>query len=192
MRSLHNEAEAVITSNEKSPNCSNLYKMIQGRFAGVTVMDGVPIQDSDGTALMNFNTSDIELVEVLKNAGIVGIYGIRASNGVIAFYSKGARYMQEGRKQSEGMMPIQSLVYVKVQREFYVSRYEPKVTGNIISGPVDDWDVLFWKPIMQTDIQENSLLRFSLSDIVQELRVVIQGVTVGGHPVLGVQLIQVQ
>ena len=100
----------MITFNEKSPNCSNLYKMIQGRFAGVT---GVPIQDCDGTALMNFNTSDIELVEVLKNACIAGIYGIRASNGVIAFYSKGARYMQEGRKQSEGMMPIHHWVRLR-------------------------------------------------------------------------------
>ena len=227
MRSLHNDADAVITFNDKSPNYSNLYEMIQGRFAGVTVvrttpapggppsppgyqvsirgmgsyksgtqplflMDGVPIQDPDGTALMNFNTRDIERVEVLKNAGTAGIYGVRASNGVIAFYSKGARYMQEGRKQSEGMTPIQFIGYPRVQREFYVPRYETEVTGNADSGSLDDRDVLNWKPMMQTDNQGNSQLRFPLSDVVRTLRVVIQGVTADGRPVFGVRLVPVQ
>ena len=37
LRSLHNEADAVVTFDEKSPIYSNLYEMIQGRLAGVTV-----------------------------------------------------------------------------------------------------------------------------------------------------------
>ncbi|WP_317046737.1 carboxypeptidase-like regulatory domain-containing protein [Spirosoma pollinicola] len=57
------------------------------------LMDGVPVQDPDGNVLMFFNPRDIERIEVLKSAGAAGIYGSRGGNGVIAFYSKGARYM---------------------------------------------------------------------------------------------------
>lgn len=227
MRSLHNDADAVITFNEKSPNYSNLYEMIQGRFAGVTVvrttpapgsapkpqgyqvsvrgmssfksgtqplflMDGLPVQDPDGTALMNFNTRDIERVEVLKNAGTAGIYGVRGGNGVIAFYSKSARSMQVNAKSNGEMTQIQFIGYPRVQREFYVPHYDTETTASTISGPVDDRDVLYWKPMIQTDTQGNGQLRFPLSDVVRTLRVVIQGVTADGRPVLSIQLVRVQ
>ncbi len=217
-RSLHNEADAVLVFDDKSPTFQNLYEMIQGRLTGVTVkregamqarsykvfirgvnsfksgmqplylMDGMPIQDPDGTALLYFNAGDIERVEVLKNAGTAGTYGVRGGNGVIAFYSKGARSMQGNKKPEEGTTPIQFIGYPSVQREFYVPRYDADVTA----GPVDYRDVLYWKPIMQTDSQGNSRLRFPLSDVVRTLRVVIQGVTADGRPVLSVQLIRVQ
>lgn len=227
MRSLHNDADAVVTFDEKSPVYSNLYEMIQGRVAGVSVvrrvsspggpssppgynvfirgmssfksgtqplylMDGVPVQDPDGTVLMNFNPRDIERMEVLKNAGTAGIYGVRGGNGVIAFYSRGARSMQAGTKPGEGMTPVQFIGYPSVQREFYVPRYNAEETAGTISGSVDNRDVVYWKPLMQTDSQGRSQLRFPLSDVVRTLRVVIQGVTADGRPVLGVQLIQVQ
>lgn len=227
MRSLHNDADAVITFSDKSPIYSNLYEMIQGRFAGVTVvrttpapggppsppgyqvsvrgmgsyksgtqplflMDGVPVQDPDGNALMNFNPRDIERIEVLKNADTAGIYGVRGGNGVIAFYSKGARSMQVNAKANEGMAPIQFIGYPRVQREFYVPRYDTEVTASTISGPVDDRDVLYWKPMIQTDNQGNSQLRFPLSDVVRTIRVVIQGITADGRPVLGVKFVRVQ
>lgn len=156
------------------------------------LMDGMPIQDPDGTALLYFNAGDIERVEVLKNAGTTGTYGVRGGNGVIAFYSKSKRSMQGNAKPEQGMTPIQFIGYPSVQREFYVPRYNAEVTAGSIAGPVDYRDVLYWKPIMQTDSQGRSQLRFPLSDVVRMLRVVIQGITVDGRPVLGVQLIQVQ
>jgi hypothetical protein len=110
-RSLHNEADAVLVFDEKSPSYTNLYEMLQGRLAGVTVsrttpppgvsappgyqvsvrgvnslksgtqplflMNGVPIQDTDGTALMSFSPGDIDRIEVLKSAATTGIYGAR-------------------------------------------------------------------------------------------------------------------
>jgi hypothetical protein len=227
LRSLHNAADAVVTFDEKSPGYSNLYEMIQGRFAGVTIsrtvatpggpplppgykvfirglnsiksgtqplflMDGIPIHDPDGTVLMTFNPRDIERIELLKNAGTTGIYGVRGGNGVIAFYSKGARSVWESATPRKGMTPIQFIGYPSVQREFYVPRYDTEVSNSAISGPVDSRDVLYWKPMMQTDGQGHSQLRFPLSDVVQTLRVVIQGVTAEGRPVHCVQLMRVQ
>ncbi|GAB3319799.1 hypothetical protein GCM10027299_12770 [Larkinella ripae] len=221
-RSLHNEADAVLVFDAKSPVYANLYEMLQGRLAGVTVtregaaqarsykvfvrgvgsfksglqplylMDGVPIQDPDGTALMQFNSADIERIELLKNAGKAGMYGVRGGNGVIAFYSKSTRSMQGGTKPKAVMTPIQFIGYPSVQREFYVPRYDAEAAPGTVSGSVDYRDVLYWKPLMQTDGQGHSQLRFPLSDMVRTMRVVIQGVTADGRPVLGVQLVQVQ
>ncbi len=225
-RSLHQAADAVVKFDERSPIYANLYDMMQGRLAGVTVsriiappggikkgdyqvsmrggnsfmngtqplylMDGVPLQDPDGNVLMVFNPRDIERIEVLKSAGAAGLYGTRGGNGVIAFYSKGARYMQGLANPQAGMKPIQLIGYPSVQREFYVPRYEAEATPSPLSGPVDHRDVLYWKPLMQTDSQGRSQLRFPLSDAVRTIRVVIQGVTVDGRPVLGVTLIRVQ
>jgi hypothetical protein len=88
--------------------------------------------------------------------------------------------------------PIQFIGYPSVQREFYVPRYTTDVPTDSIVGPVDYRDVLSWKPLMQTDSQGHSQLGFVLSDVVRTVRVVIQGVTADGRPVLSVQLIRVQ
>jgi len=155
------------------------------------LIDGVPIEDRDGTALLYYNAGDIERIEVLKNAGTTGTYGVRAGNGVIAFYTKRARSMQKNSKTNEGMTPIQFIGYPSVQREFYVPRYDAEAAIGSTSK-VDYRDVLYWKPLMQTDGQGRSQLRFPLSDVVRTVRVVIQGVTADGRPVVGVQLIRVQ
>lgn len=226
-RSLHDAADAVAVFDEKSPVYANLYEMIQGKFAGVTVsravappggppappgykvyirgigsfqsgtqplylMDGVPVQDPDGTALMNYNTRDIERVEVLKNAGTVGIYGVRGGNGVIAFFTKRARSMQVNATPQAKMKPVQFVGFPSVQREFYVPRYDLEASTGTSPLPVDDRDVLYWKPLMQTDSKGQSQLRFPLSDKVRTLRVVIQGVTADGRPVYDVKVIRVQ
>ncbi|WP_461138510.1 carboxypeptidase-like regulatory domain-containing protein [Spirosoma pomorum] len=221
-RSLHNEADAVLVIDEKSPVYTNLYEMIQGRLAGVTVtregaavarsykvfirgvssfksgmqplylLDGLPIEDPYGTALLIFNPSDVERIELLKSAITTGTYGARGGNGVIAFYTKSARSMQGSKKPQEMITPIQFIGYPSVQREFYVPRYTTDVPTDSIAGPVDYRDVLSWKPLMQTDSQGHSQLGFVLSDVVRTVRVVIQGVTADGRPVLGVQLVRVQ
>lgn len=221
-RSLHNEADAVLVVDEKSSSYQNLYEMLQGRLTGVTVtregaavarsykvfirgvnsfksgiqplylMDGIPIEDPDGTALLLFSPTDIERIEVLKSATTAGTYGARGGNGVIAFYTRSHRSMQGSEKPREGMTPIQFIGYPSVQREFYVPRYDAEVNSSTLSVPVDYRDVLYWKPLMQTDSQGHSQLRFPLSDVVRTVRVVIQGITADGRPVLGVQLIRVQ
>ncbi|MCX6214023.1 carboxypeptidase-like regulatory domain-containing protein [Spirosoma sp.] len=221
-RSLHNEADAVLLVDEKSSSYQNLYEMIQGRLTGVTVtregaavprsykvfirgvssfksgmqplylMDGMPIEDPDGTALFFFSPTDIERIEVLKSAITTGTYGARGGNGVIAFYTKSHRSMQGSAPPRGGMTPIQFIGYPSVQREFYVPRYDAEAPTTALSGLVDRRDVLYWKPLMQTDSQGRSQLRFPLSDVVRTVRVVIQGVTADGRPVLGVQLIRVQ
>ncbi len=220
--SLHSGADATLVFDDTSPRFANLYEMIRGRVAGVNVgqnpqtfayqvvirgigsltsgtqplylIDGMSIQDFDGTALLNFNPGDIERIEVLKNAGTAGMYGVRGGNGVIAFYTKRFRPDQQKNEAKAGMTSLQLIGYPSVQREFYVPRYEAKSDENQSSdlARIDRRDVLYWKPVMQTDSQGRSQLLISLSDVVRTVRVKVQGVTADGRPVVGTALFRVQ
>lgn len=220
--SLHNGADATLTFDEKSPSFANLYEMMRGRVASVSVtqvpmtgsykvtirgtgtmaggssplylIDGMNLQDNDGTALLAFNPTDIERIEVLKNASNTGIYGVRGGNGVIAFYTKRFRADQHKNTAKPGMKPLQFIGYPSVQREFYVPRYEAidQQPSDATSGRVDRRDVLYWKPIIQTDTQGHTQLLFPLSDVVRTVRVTVQGITVEGRPIVGTALIRVQ
>ena len=157
------------------------------------LVDGMPIQDPDGTALLSFSPGDIERVEVLKNAGTAGIYGIRGGNGVIAFYTRRFRPDKPKNEEKKGMIPLQVIGYSSVQREFYIPRYEAESTEQSIANTrIDRRDVLYWKPIIQTDSQGHTQLLFPLSDVVKRVRVTVQGITNEGRPVVGVATIQVQ
>ncbi|QDK77998.1 TonB-dependent receptor [Spirosoma sp. KCTC 42546] len=218
--SLHSEADATLTFDETSPRFANLYEMMRGRVAGVNItqqpltgsyqvvirgvgtlksgsqplylLDGMTIQDNDGTALLSFNPGDIERIEVLKNGGTAGIYGVRGGNGVIAFYTKRFRPDQQKSAAKGGMKPLQLIGYASVQREFYLPKYATETQPGTLSDRIDRRDVLYWKPLMQTDSQGHSQLIFPLSDVVRTVRVTLQGITDTGRPIAVTKLIQVQ
>jgi TonB-linked SusC/RagA family outer membrane protein len=53
------------------------------------VVDGYPLPDQSADNILNsFGTGDIESIDVLKDAGALAIYGVRASNGVIIITTK--------------------------------------------------------------------------------------------------------
>jgi TonB-dependent starch-binding outer membrane protein SusC len=53
------------------------------------VVDGYPLPDQAADNILNsFGTGDIETIDVLKDAGALAIYGVRASNGVIIITTK--------------------------------------------------------------------------------------------------------
>jgi hypothetical protein len=221
-RSIHNSADATVIFDENSSSFANLYEMIRGRLAGVNVMqlttaeksgyqvlirgansvngstsplflmDGMAIQDQDGTGLLSFSPGDIERVELLKNGGTAGIYGVRGGSGVIAFYTKTYRPGQLKNEEKKGMKPIQLIGYPSVQREFYVPRYETESQPVALNDRIDRRDVLYWKPLMQTDSEGHSQVQFPLSDVVRTIRVTVQGISMSGRPVVGVVEIKVQ
>ncbi len=59
------------------------------------IVDGIPISgdDTKGNPLANIDPSDIVSMEILKDASSTGIYGCRASNGVVIITTKkGSKY----------------------------------------------------------------------------------------------------
>lgn len=164
------------------------------------LMDGVPVVGGEeGQTLLSFNPLDIDRIEVLKNASAAGIYGVRGANGVIAFYSKRFRPDQRTTQPRTGMKAMPLIGFPSVQREFYVPRYDSQPDGTApdssaakLESHIDRRDVLYWKPLIQTDGQGRATLAFPLSDIVRTIRVTVQGITADGRPVAGVKLFQVQ
>ena len=61
---------------------------INGESDPLYVVDGIPLQ---GDAFSGLNTSDIESVDVLKDAAATSLYGSRGSNGVIVITTKRGR-----------------------------------------------------------------------------------------------------
>ena len=124
-RSLHGTPDATVIFDANSGSFANLYEMIRGRLAGVEIrqrdagyqvlvrgpgsvqggsgplflMDGMALQSDD---LLNYTPTDIERVELLKNAGTAGYYGARGGGGVIAFYTKTYRPGQPKNEEKKG------------------------------------------------------------------------------------------
>ena len=90
------------------------------------------------------------------------------------------------------MKPIQLIGYPSVQREFYVPRYDTESQPVALNDRIDRRDVLYWKPLMQTDGQGRSQVQFPLSDVVRTIRVTVQGISMSGRPVVGIVDIKVQ
>lgn len=81
-------AGVVVTQNSARPGGQSDIvirgkKSLTGGNAPLYIVDGTPVDNID-----DFNSQDIESVEVLKDAAAQAIYGARASNGVILVTTK--------------------------------------------------------------------------------------------------------
>ncbi|MDR0692042.1 MAG: TonB-dependent receptor [Prevotellaceae bacterium] len=99
------------------------------------VIDGVPITNDSGnlfnfgetmSSLATLNTSDIESIEILKDAASAAIYGSRATNGVIVITTKSGK---EGRSDiqinvSTGFSKFPDIGKIKLaDSELYIKDY---------------------------------------------------------------------
>ena len=62
-----------------------------GNNSPLYVIDGVPIDQTEGPALNSINPNDIESFNILKDASATAIYGSRATNGVIIITTKSGK-----------------------------------------------------------------------------------------------------
>lgn len=99
-------AGVVVTQNSARPGGQSDIvirgkKSLTGGNAPLYIVDGTPVDNID-----DFNSQDIESVEVLKDAAAQAIYGARASNGVILVTTK---------KGAEGKTSVDINVYAGAQ-----------------------------------------------------------------------------
>ncbi|MDO1447935.1 carboxypeptidase-like regulatory domain-containing protein [Rhodocytophaga aerolata] len=204
---LHSQADDVLIIDEKFPTASNIYELFSGRLAGVQVtrdaenpnaynvkirnassfnsstqplylMDGMPIQDLEGTALMSFNPMDVSRIEILKGAS-ASMYGVRGGNGVIAIYTKKGKFSAQ-MPTTEGMKKIQVTGF-NYPREFYSPDYEVEKEENV---KPDHRATLYWEPLLYTDENGKANISFSNSDVTSTMEIRIEGISATGHPIL--------
>ncbi len=121
---------SIISVDEmKQVPASNTEQMLQGRASGLNITtsgspgsgsnirirgitsfgNNTPLVIIDGVQgeLADINASDIESVQVLKDAGAAAIYGVRGSNGVIVVTTKKGK-TEQAKVAYEGYYGIQS------------------------------------------------------------------------------------
>ncbi|TGD81557.1 TonB-dependent receptor plug domain-containing protein [Hymenobacter wooponensis] len=202
-RSLHSQATNVLDLS-KIPNAnsySNIFDLIQGRFAGVTVtrsgfsyqvlirgissitgsssplflLDGMPLQDADG--LLGIPPSDVERIEVLKG-GDAAIYGSRGGNGAIAVFTKRGGSNDEARGPAAGVI-VRTMPAFYRARQFYAPQY-------VANSPKPDprTTTLYWLPRLRVPASGNAQVTFYASDQGGAFRAAVEGISFGGQPIV--------
>jgi TonB-linked SusC/RagA family outer membrane protein len=195
MQSLSGRAPGVLVlQNTGAPGGSVSVRIrgtnsIQGSNEPLYVVDGFPYSSSNPTVLSN---SDIESVEILKDASATAIYGSRGANGVIMITTKRGKKGQTSVdfESSYGIQTLRKKLnlmnateYANFYNEQAVNdKLTPYFTQDQINGFADgyDWQDLVFDP---APIKNNSLsinggnekTQFSLSGTVFDQEGIING-----------------
>ncbi|MCC5928596.1 MAG: TonB-dependent receptor [Cyclobacteriaceae bacterium] len=165
-----------ITSSNGAPGGNMIVRIrgnssILGSNDPLYVVDGFPIQDGGGGSrnfLNTINPSDIESIEVLKDASATAIYGSRGSNGVIIITTKqgkGERHTIDF-ETSIGVQEVQRKLNMMDSRQFIELANERQINDGRqpIFTNVDelaqvntDWQ----QEIFQPAVMQNHSIRFS-------------------------------
>lgn len=177
-------ADAVITA-EQLGTCVTLSQCLQGRVAGLMIMNGQAYLSRNGGRtpmaivldgmnmgsdfLDNINVFDIETIEVLKSIGNTAIYGSNGGGGVLVITTK-----RGGGNYSNTFTPGITTYNPKglyISREFYSPKYEPSVPDR----KPDLRTTVYWAPQVPTNEQGKSSFSFFNTDEAGTYRVVLEG-----------------
>ena len=147
---------------------------IEVRIRGGNSMigDNQPLYVVDGFAItggVNFlNPSDIESIDILKDASATAIYGSRGANGVVIITSKRGKKGQKGKIEVSGFFGVQSATkqyemldakqYAEVANEWLVDNgQQPFFDVDEVQSPGTNWQDL----IFQNSPIHNHTITFS-------------------------------
>jgi hypothetical protein len=193
---LHDQADAVIyrESLPVSPS-GNILESLQGRVAGLNItrsgmnefravirgqgtplylLDGMPISEE---TMQMLNQFDINRIEILKRPGTAGIYGGRASGGVIALFTDQG-YEEIIDTEAGKHIIVERITGFNRIREFYT----PAANGAGYNDLPDLRSTIYWNPSVTLDNQTKTI-NFSTADTPGIYRIIIEGITENGHPV---------
>ena len=136
----------VSTGAGESPSISiRGQNSISGTTAPLIVLDGIIYRGS----ITDINPSDIESVDVLKDASSAAIYGSQAANGVLMITTKMAKNMQKPTIEYTGSFSLQGLMnggMKRLDRDGYLNQLADiniaaSRTGEDMTGRNPDFDV---------------------------------------------------
>lgn len=189
-------ADAIITAAQLE-NCFDIVNCLQGRIAGIIVMNGmvysmrsmnslmgpVPMQVViDGayvepTFLSAINPRDVETIEVLKSSSMTGIYGMRGTGGVLVVNTKRGEINRDYRSFAPGIVSFNPQGFFK-GREFYAPNYaDPSINPAI----PDLRTTIYWNPNVVSDSNGNASVEFYNADGTGNYKVIVEGINVQGN-----------
>ncbi len=196
-KSYNYEADNTYIPGNESYGYTNIYQMISGRFAGVTVMgnrilvrgissinagvsplfliDGVQVSSDSGqvsSVLSTITPSEVERIDLIKNPANLAIFGVRGANGVIAIYMKNG-YAYESPAKEKNFSEVTLRGYSLV-RDFYSPKYDGTQNGDNIP---DIRSLLYWNPDLKTDRRGEASFNYYNSDSARKHQVVVEGIS---------------
>ncbi|MCM1511390.1 MAG: TonB-dependent receptor [Clostridium sp.] len=148
-----------ITTTEGSPDADI---KIRVRGGGSLSQDNSPLYIVDGfevSSISDIAPSEIESIDVLKDASSTAIYGARGANGVVIVTTKSGK---EGKVQvavNSSLAWKKVSKYVKTMSPYDYAYYQYEL-GNANYGNFDDLDI--WKSVEGTDYQDELFGRTGL------------------------------
>lgn len=194
-------ADAIIKSDQLQ-NCFDIAQCIQGRVAGIYVMNGmvyatrnlnsflgpVPMQlILDGAYvepefLSSINPNDVETIEILKSGATTAIYGMRGGGGVLVINTKRGEFNRNYKNYAPGIMAYSPKGFYK-GREFYSPNYGDPTVNKRVS---DLRTTIYWNPNVISDTTGKASVEFYNSDGTGTYKAIVEGVNIDGT--LGRQL----
>lgn len=165
-----------------------------GNTLPLVLVDGIPMEWPDPNMFMSRYDSplesvsihDVERIDVFKGAQ-AAVFGMRGANGAISITTRrGIGGL--GGYQSFNQTVLSPLGYQKPV-EFYSPKYDTPELKH--TGMPDFRTTILWKPDIITDENGEASFDFYTSDFPSTYSVIIEGVTMDGKMVRGIEKIHV-
>ncbi len=149
----------------------------------IIIVDGTPMFNMEAANLINhgilddYNTSDIESVEILLGAHSSAIYGSIASGGAVIVTTKRARKINSYYKEAPGVITFSANGFHKA-REFYSPQYDNPHTNTKMA---DLRSTIYWNPNIITDKDGKASFSYFNADGKGTYRVVVEGIDAEGN-----------
>lgn len=190
---MYSQANNVVNMDDyPTAGYSDLFVFLQGRVPGLFVSgDRISIRMNSGPPLFlldgmeidaafarSLTLSDIDKVEVLKDASNTAVFGLRGGNGVIAIYTKRGEISFKDIVLFD--MIAKSIDGFARAKEFYSPDYE-KTSPD--PSKTDSRVTLFWAPVLFPDSTGSVTFSFYTGDETGRYAIITEGILNNGKPV---------
>ncbi len=128
----------------------------QNVVTGLDRILGLSGTNASGSPLSNINPSDIESIDVLKDADATAIYGSRGANGVVLITTKKGKagQMKVDVNMETGWGKVAKELGLLNTRQYLDMRYEALKNDGITTIPATNFDLTLWDTTRNTDWQK--------------------------------------
>ncbi|WP_303312615.1 TonB-dependent receptor [Hymenobacter sp. BT730] len=153
VQALQGKTAGVQITNDGTPNAQSKVRI---RGTGTLLAGAEPLYVVDGvqtTDIRNLSNSDIETIDVLKDASAAAIYGVRGANGVIIITTKKGKVGKPvlSYNTTMGFKQAAHLVDMADAEQFasYLRDTSPDITVPAFSGSTDWYDQILRRATYQ-------------------------------------------
>ena len=152
------------------------------------LIDGIPYTEDIGVALSQLSPANVDRVEVVTHAN--PMLGVRASNGLIAIYTKSGVGVGGG-PQGQPDVQLFQLIDVpgySVPMKFPFMDYSDESQDH---SKGDFRSTIHWAPWLKSTPSSSASVSFYSADLPVKYKVLVEGITTEGVPVRGESFIEI-